>query len=88
MDIENLDARDVAIMTMGAVGATVEMYLEQGYADPAIYKLVELIEKLSVNLELPDLTERLTILKIQTGETVDEIIEKNNIPLEKGEWSR
>jgi len=88
MDIENLDARDVAIMTMGAVGATVEMYLEQGYADPAIYKLVEFIEKLSVNLELPDLTERLTILKLQTGETVDEIIEKNNLPIEKGEWSR
>ena len=60
MDIENLDSRDVAIMTMGAIGATVEMYLEQGHADPMLYKLVEFIEGLSPNLGFTDLTERLT----------------------------
>jgi hypothetical protein len=88
MDIENLDARDVAIMSMGAIGATVEMYLEKGYADPALYKLVEFIEGLSGALEFPELTERLTVLKLQTGEAVNNFIDANNIPIEKNEWSR
>lgn len=88
MDIENLDARDVAIMSMGAIGATVEMYLENGYADPALYKLVEFIEGLSGALEFPELTERLTVLKLQTGEAVNNFIDANNIPIEKNEWSR
>ena len=88
MDIENLDSRDVAIMTMGAIGATVEMYVEQGYADPALYKLVEFIEGLSVNLELPELTERLTVLKLQTGEAVNEYIDTHGLPIKKDEWSK
>jgi len=88
MDIENLDARDVAIMSMGAIGATVEMYLENGYADPALYKLVEFIEGLSVNLEFPELTERLTVLKLQTGEAVNEYIDAHGLPIKKNEWSK
>jgi hypothetical protein len=88
MDIENLDAKDVAIMSMGAIGATVEMYLEQGYADPALYKLVEFIEGLSVCLEFPELTERLTVLKLQTGEAVNDFIDANNLPVKKDEWSK
>lgn len=88
MDIENLDARDVAIMSMGAIGATVEMYLEQGYADPMLYKLVEFIEGLSPNLEFPELTERLTLLKMRVGEAVNETIDANNLPISKDEWSK
>ncbi len=88
MDIENLDAKDVAIMTMGAIGATVEMYVEQGYADPALYKLVEFIEGLSVNLEFPELTERLTVLKLQTGEAVNEYIDTHGLSVKKDEWSK
>jgi hypothetical protein len=88
MNIENLDARDVAIMSMGAIGATVESYLEQGYADPMLYKLVEFIEGLSENLEFQELTERLTVLKIRTGEAVNEFIDANNIPIDKDEWSK
>jgi hypothetical protein len=88
MDIENLDAKDVAIMTMGAIGATVEMYVEQGYADPALYKLVEFIEGLSVNLEFPELTERLTVLKLQTGEAVNEYIDTHGLSIKKDEWSK
>ncbi len=88
MDIENLDSRDVAIMTMGAIGATVESYLEQGYADPMLYKLVEFIEELSPALGFTELTERLTILKLQTGEAVNEFIDANNIPISKDKWSK
>jgi hypothetical protein len=88
MDIENLDARDVAIMTMGAIGATVEMYLEQGYADPMLYKLVNFIEGLSENLEYQELTERLTLLKMRVGEAVNETIDANNLPIDKDEWSK
>jgi hypothetical protein len=88
MDIENLDTRDVAIMTMGAIGATVEMYLEQGYSDPMLYKLVEFIEGLSPNLEFTELTERLTLLKMRVGEAVNETIDANNLPIDKDEWSK
>jgi hypothetical protein len=88
MDIENLDARDVAIMSMGAIGATVEMYVEQGYADPSLYKLVEFIEGLSPALGFPELTERLTVLKLQTGEAVNEYIDANNLQIDKNEWSK
>jgi hypothetical protein len=88
MDIENLDARDVAIMSMGAIGATVEMYVEQGYADPALYKLVEFIEGLSPALGFPELTERLTVLKLQTGEAVNEYIDAHDLPIKKDEWSK
>jgi hypothetical protein len=88
MDIENLDPRDVAVMAMGAIGATVEAYLESGYADPMLYKLVEFIEGLSESLEYRDLTERLTVLKMRTGEAVNEMIDANNIPIDKDKWSR
>jgi hypothetical protein len=88
MDIENIDERDVAILTMGAIGATVEAYLESGYADPILYKLVEFIEGLSENLDFQELTERLTVLKIRTGEAVNEFIDANNIPIDKDEWSK
>ena len=88
MDIENLDPRDVAIMTMGAIGGTVEVYLESGYADPLLYKLVEFIEGLSVGLEFQELTERLTVLKMRVGEAVNETIDANNLPIDKNEWSR
>ena len=88
MDIENLDPRDVAVMSMGAIGATVEMYLESGYADPMLYKLVEFIEGLSPALEFQELTERLTVLKIRVGEAVNETIDANNLPIDKNEWSR
>jgi hypothetical protein len=88
MDIENLDPRDVAIMTMGAIGGTVEVYLEAGHADPLLYKLVELIEGLSENLDFQELTERLTLLKMRVGEAVNEMIDANNIPIDKDEWSK
>lgn len=88
MDIENLDPKDVAIMAMGAIGATVEMYLEQGYADPMLYKLVEFIEGLSPALEFPELTERLTVLKMSVGEAVNETIDANNLPVDKDKWSK
>ena len=88
MDIENLDPRDVAIMTMGAIGGTVEIYLEQGYADPLLYKLVEFTEGLSESLEFQELTERLTVLKMRVGEAVNETIDANNLPIDKNEWSR
>lgn len=88
MDIENLDSRDVAIMAMGAIGATVEIYLEQGYADPLLYKMVEFVEGLSPALGFPELTERLTVLKMSVGEAVNEVIDANNLPVNKDEWSR
>jgi hypothetical protein len=88
MDIENLDPRDVAVMAIGAIGGTVEAYLESGYADPLLYKLVEFVEGLSESLEYRDLTERLTVLKMRTGEAVNEMIDANNIPIDKNEWSK
>lgn len=83
-----LDSREVAVMTMGAIGATVEGYIEQGYCDPMLYKLVDFVGDLSEHLDFPELTERLRFLKLQAGETVNEYIDAHDLPIKKDEWSR
>lgn len=85
---EDVDAQDVAIMAICAIGATVESYIQEGYCDPTMYKLVDLVEHLSHHLGSDELTERLTLLKLQAGETVNGLIDKHELPIDKSEWSR
>jgi hypothetical protein len=83
-----IDARDVAVLLSGAIGATVENYIEQDYCDPSLYKLVEFAEELSVHLHFPELTENLAFLRVRAGEAVNEYIEKHDLPVNKEEWSK
>lgn len=83
-----LDSHEVAVLAIGSIGATVEAYLEINYSDPMLYKLVEFVEELSTHLDYPDLTERLTFLKVRTGEAVNEFIDSHDIGLDRDEWSK
>lgn len=83
-----IEARDVAILLSGAIGATVENYIEQDYCDPSLYKLVEFAEELSVHLQFPELTENLAFLRVRAGEAVNEYIEEHKLPISKDEWSK
>lgn len=73
----------VAIMTIGLL---VESYVESGYCDPLLYKALRLAKELSKGLEIEELTSRLEFSLITAGETVNKIIDENNIPIGKDEW--
>lgn len=85
---DELDAHDIALFLIGAIGATVETYVEQEYCDPALYNLVDFAESLSVHLNFPEMTERLAFLKMRAGETVNDYIDKHDLPVSKDGWSK
>jgi hypothetical protein len=87
LDQMELDESDIAIMALSIVGALVENYCEEGYCDPTMYKALALAEKLAQKLEHERLAERLTTTKIFAGETVNKLIDENQMPISKEGWA-
>lgn len=73
---EAMDDRDLLFMALGAIGGLGESYYEEGYTDPLIYQVVSLAEAISKKTGEQEFTDKFTILKIQLGELISEIIEK------------
>lgn len=84
---KEMDNEQVAKLALSLNAVLAEAYLEAGHADPMIYQVIERASQLSRFLEDSELTNDLEFLKMKIGNRVDEIIEENNIPMEKGEWS-
>lgn len=87
LDHIELDDHEIAGMALATIGVLVEDYCEQGYCDPTMYKALALAEKLARKLNEPELAIRLATAKMFAGETVNEIIEHNNLDVDKGAWS-
>jgi hypothetical protein len=81
-----LDNEKIAGLALAIIGGLIENYTEDGYADPAMYKTVELAEKLSIHYGVPELTDRFTTLKMAVGEVVNKIIKEQNIEVSPEVW--
>ena len=82
-----LDSHEIASMALASIGLLVESYCEQGYCDPLMYRSVELAERMAKKLGHEELVIRLATAKMYAGETVEEMIVKNNIDIQRGAWS-
>lgn len=87
LDSMELDSHEIASMALASIGLLVESYCEQGYCDPLMYRSVELAERMAKKLGHEELVIRLATAKMYAGETVEEMIVKNNIDIQRGAWS-
>jgi hypothetical protein len=88
-NIENIEVseHDIAVMALSIVGGLIENYCENNYCDPTMYNALEIAEKLAMKLGEIGLAERITTVKMYAGETINTIIDDNNLPISKESWS-
>lgn len=86
-DDRDLSHEEIAGFALALIGGMIENYCEEGYCDPTMYKVVEIAEKLARKFGAEELTQRFAFLKIQAGEVVNKIIDDNNLPVNKSDWS-
>jgi hypothetical protein len=84
---EELDAEDIALMSLGILGGLLEAYVGEEYADPMMYKALGLGARLCDKLGAEEMAERFRFVQIQAGELVNQIIDERNLPIQKDEWS-
>ena len=72
---EAIDERDLLLMALGVIGGLAESYYEEGYTDPMLYQAVTLAEAICKKTGEQAYTDKFTLLKIQMGERITEIIE-------------
>jgi hypothetical protein len=99
-----LALEDITGLTLTTLGALVEQYVKEGYADPTMYRALEvsarLAEQFKARLEYDgvgdtDLLEKVTDLMVnlqltamECGEVVNRIIEEHGLPVSKDDWTR
>ena len=100
---EPMELEDITGLTMTVVGVLIESYVQEGYADPTMYKALrateELAEHFRARLEyegkadteimagVVDLITSLKLTAIECGEVVEQIIEKNGWQEQGKNWS-
>lgn len=87
LDSMELNSHEIACMSLAVLGVMIEDYCKNGYSDPVMYKSIELAERLAKKLGEPELATRLATAKMFAGETINEIIEHNNLDVDKGAWA-
>ena len=85
---EELEPEDLALMALGVLGGLVEAYVSEGYADPMLYKALDFGARIAEKLGAEEMSERFRFVQIQAGEVVNQIIEEQNLPVDKDTWSR
>ena len=86
-NIDDADDRELLLLALSVIGGVVDGFVEAGYCDPALYKAVKLAERIAQKLEMPEVVEKFTFLKIQAGSVVEEIIEREGMELKREDWS-
>jgi hypothetical protein len=86
-NIDEADDREMLLLTLAIIGGLVDSYVEDGYCDPMMYKAVKLAERIAQKLEMPEVIEKFTFLKIQAGLVVEEIIEREGMDIKREDWS-
>jgi hypothetical protein len=87
VNIDNADDRELLLLSLAMIGGLVENYVEDGYCDPVMYKAVKLAERITLKLGIPEITEKFSFLKIQAGEIIEAIIEREGMDISREEWS-
>jgi len=87
VNIDNADDRELLLLSLAIIGGLVDNYVEDGYCDPAMYKAVKLAERIAIKMELPEVAEKFAFLKIQAGNVVEEIIEREGMDIQREDWS-
>ena len=85
-DDNELDTEDLALLTLGVLGGLLEAYVSEGYSDPMMYKALDMGARISHKLGAEEMAERFRFNQIQAGEIVNQIIEDNNLPVDR-DWS-
>lgn len=75
----DLDDRDIAGLALTSIAVFVEDYCQNGYADPKMYRLLELSIELAKKLGSEGLLNYLETTKIYAGMTIDTLIEEHNL---------
>lgn len=75
-------------MALGVLGGLIEAYVGEGYADPMSYKALDFGARIAEKLGAEEMTERFRFVQIQAGEVINQIIEENELPIDKDTWSR
>lgn len=99
-----LALEDIAGMTLTTLGVLVEQYVQEGYADPTMYRALEVSAKLAEQLkarleydgvtdtdlleQVTDLMVNLQVTAIECGEVVNRIIDEHGLPVSKDDWTR
>jgi len=99
-----LALEDITGLTLTTIGALVEQYVKEGYADPTMYRALEvsarLAEQFKARLEydgvgdtelleqVADLMVNLQVTAIECGEVINHIIEEHGLPVSKDDWTR
>ncbi len=102
MNNKPLELADITGLTMTVVGVLIESYVQDGYADPTMYRALrattELAEHFKARLEydgehgelIDGVSELITSLKLtamECGEVVERIIEENGWQEQGKNWS-
>lgn len=99
-----LALEDIAGLTLTTLGVLVEQYVSEGYADPTMYRALEVSAKLAGQLkarleydgvdntelleQVTDLMVNLQLTAMECGEVVNRIIEEHGLPVSKDDWTR
>lgn len=82
-----MDEREMARVALATLGALIELYCEEGYADPAMFQALGIAERIAKDLGDEELLNRLITTKMFAGEVIDKIIADNEIVVPKEVWS-
>jgi hypothetical protein len=80
-NLESMDLGDheIAGIALTAISVFIEDYCQQGYADPKMYRLLELSIILAKKFGSEDLLTHLETTKMWAGMTIDALIEEHNL---------
>lgn len=87
LDELEMDDRDIAQFAIIGVATLVENYCDDGYCDPMMYRVLEMMSILAKKLGNEDVANFVETTKMFAGETVEQVIKDNEIKIKNGKWS-
>lgn len=87
LDELEMDDRDIAQFAIIGVATLVENYCDDGYCDPMMYRVLEMMSILAKKLGNEDVANFVETTKMFAGETVEQVIKDNQIKIKNGKWS-
>lgn len=99
-----LELEDITGLSLTLIGALIESYVKEGYADPTMFQALtasaRLAEQFKARLEydgehgtealeqVTDLLVNLQLTAMECGEAVNRIIDEHGLPVSKDDWQR
>jgi hypothetical protein len=82
-----MEEREMARVAIAVLGALVESYCQEGYADPTMYQALGIVERIARDLGDEELLNRIVLTKMFAGEVIEKLIAENQMDEMKGVWS-